>query len=63
MNKILQSRTNWTIIVMFLIGGITAINQFIPPALLPYIEGGLGLLAMYFRVNTRVDFSKEKIEE
>lgn len=63
MNKIFQSRTNWTIIVMFLIGGIGAITQFIPPALLPYIEGGLGLLAMYFRVNTKVDFSKDEVTE
>lgn len=54
MNKIilaLQSRTFWTIVGMFLIGGVNAIASFIPPSLETPIMGGLALLATYFHIN------------
>lgn len=51
MKKILYSRTNWTILVMFLIGGITAISESIPVQALPALQGLLGILAIYFKVN------------
>ena len=54
--KILSSRTNWTIVVMFVVGGVEAITAFIPTESLPYIEGLLALLAMYFRSHPKVDF-------
>ena len=49
--KVLTSRTTWTIIVMFLIGGVHAVTQFIPVGFVTPIEGILGFLAIYFKVN------------
>lgn len=56
MNKIisaLKSRTVWTVIVMFVISGVEGIRDLIPAGLLPAVEGILGLLAVYFRVNAK----------
>lgn len=49
--KIASSRTFWTIIAMFLIGGVHAVTQFIPADLMIYVEGALGILATYFHIN------------
>lgn len=54
MDKVLlavKSRTVWTIVAMFVIGGVGAVNQYIPVEARPLVEGALALLAMYFRVN------------
>ncbi len=56
--KIIKSRTNWTIVAMFVIGGVEAISGLIPGALLPYVQGVLGLLAMYFKINPSQDYNK-----
>lgn len=59
MNKIqkaLTSRTTWTIIVMFIIGGINAITEFIPEAILVPLNGLLSLLAVYFKVNPSKEY-------
>lgn len=53
--KVFQSRTFWTIVVMFVVNGITGIRDLIPVAYLPFIDGALGLLAIYFRANPRVN--------
>lgn len=49
----LRSRTFWTIAVMFIIGGVGEIRDLLPASSLVYVEGGLALLATYFRVNPR----------
>ena len=49
--KIFTSRTVWTLIVLFVINGVGAIHDFIPKDLLPFIDGALGILAVYFKVN------------
>ena len=56
--KILSSRTNWTILVIFLIGGVESITAFIPIFWLPFVEGILALAALYFHTHPKVDFSK-----
>ena len=56
MKKILTSRTNWTIAVMFLVGGIEAVASFIPNDLETLVLGSLGLLAMYFKLNPSQDY-------
>jgi len=48
---ILRSRTVWTILAMFVIGGLEAINPFIPQDAYIVLQGGLSLLAVYFRIN------------
>ena len=54
MNKLtlaLKSRTTWTIVVMFLVGGVNAVASFIPAGFETPILGALALLAVYFKVN------------
>lgn len=53
MNKVslaLKSKTTWTVVAMFVIGGTNAISSFIPSSLEPVVMGALGLLAVYFKV-------------
>ena len=57
MNKIitsLRSRTVWTVVLMFLVGGIESIAQFIPDNIETLILALLGVAAGYFRMNPRV---------
>ena len=56
LQKLLRSRTFWTIAVMFLVGGVEGIAQFIPDSFEPVILGGLGLLATYFKLNPSQDY-------
>ncbi len=51
--NIFKSRTVWTIIVLFLINGVTGIKDFIPVNWLPLIDGALGVLGIYFRANPK----------
>lgn len=58
MNKIklaLHSRTVWTIVLLFLINGITGVQEFIPENLLSVLTPVLSLIAIYFRVNTQAE--------
>jgi hypothetical protein len=41
----------WTIVAMFVIGGLNAIMQVIPPALQTVVMGILSIGAVYFHVN------------
>ena len=54
--KIIKSRTVITIVVLFLIGGIGGIRDFIPESILPIITAILSALAVYFRVKPKVKF-------
>lgn len=47
----LKSRTTWSLVAMFLIGGINAVMGVIPAADVVYVQGTLALVAMYFHVN------------
>ena len=49
--KILKSRTFWTIITMFVIGGLQAISDFLPPNLFLFLNGVLSASAVYFKLN------------
>ena len=51
--NIFKSRTVWTIVVLFLINGVQGIHSMIPAELLPFIDGILSMLAIYFRVAPR----------
>jgi len=54
----LKSRTTWTIVALFLFNGITAVSKFVPPNDLPIINGILGFLAIYFKVNPSQDYTQ-----
>jgi len=51
----LYSRTTWTIIVLFIINGIYGVRDLIPASAIPVIDGILGILAIYFRVNPNAE--------
>lgn len=48
--KALRSRTFWTIVMMFLIGGTEAISGLVPDELTTPILFVLGALATYFKL-------------
>ena len=56
MKNIFRSRTVWTVIVLFLINGVAGIKAYIPVSWLPAVNGILGILAIYFRVDQKQDF-------
>lgn len=47
----LKSRTFWTVVVMFIIGGTNAIASFIPAGFETPLMAVLGLVATYFHLN------------
>lgn len=59
-NKIMlavKSRTVWTVVAMFLVGGVSAVQSFIPVQYTGLVEGVLGLLAMYFHINPSQEYN------
>lgn len=50
LTKAIKSRTVWTVIVMFVLGGIQNISQFITPELFVLIETILSGLVIYFKL-------------
>jgi len=54
--SLLKSRQFWTIVVLFIINGFSSIQQYVPPVVLPAINGALGILAIYFRIVPKQNF-------
>jgi hypothetical protein len=54
--KALKSRTNWTIALMFLIGGVEAVTSLVPEPVTTPILFVLGLLAAYFKMNPSQEY-------
>lgn len=50
--SLLRSRTFYTIVAMFIIGGTNAISSFIPSGLNSFIMLALGALGSYFHLQT-----------
>ena len=53
----LKSRTVWTLVVMFIVSGISGIHDLIPSGWLPVVDGILGLLIVYFHVNPQRNYN------
>jgi hypothetical protein len=51
MYSLLKSRTVWTVVAMFVIGGLNAIIPVIPADLQTGLMAVLGIAAAYFHVN------------
>lgn len=56
--SILKSRTFWTVVVMFLIGGVNAVIEFIPAGAQAAVMAVLAMLASYFHVNPSQHYPK-----
>lgn len=50
----LRSRTVWSVVALFVVSGIDGVRDLIPVAYLPTVQSALGLMIVYFRLNTRV---------
>lgn len=49
--KYLKSRTVWVVIFTFILNGFQAIQGSINPDIYMFINGILGMLAIYFKIN------------
>lgn len=47
----IKSRTFWTIVFMFVVGGLNQTTQFLSPEAATTLTGLLGILATYFHLN------------
>ena len=56
--KALTSRTVWAIVGMFFFSGLAGISGMLPPAWLPFINGLLGVLAIYYKLNPSQTYGK-----
>jgi antibiotic biosynthesis monooxygenase (ABM) superfamily enzyme len=56
--KILTSRTVWTVVLMFTIGGLQAISGFMPESIYLLINTVLLALAAYFKINPSQPYGK-----
>lgn len=54
--NIFKSRTFWTFVAMFVIGGINAIYDVVPPSLQMVVQFGLAALGSYFHLDTAKKF-------
>ena len=53
--RAVRSKTVWVIILLFVIGGLQATQEFMNPQMFMLINGGLALLAAHFRINTKAN--------
>ena len=50
-----KSRTVWTVVVLFLLGGIKQMSDFLPNDVYTLLQGILTAMVIYFRANPRVE--------
>lgn len=55
----LKSKTVWTVVAMFVIGGTNAIASFIPASFEGPVMGVLGLMAVYFKISPSQDYTQK----
>lgn len=53
----LKSRTVWTIVAMFMIGGVQNVEPFMPSTLAVMVQTMLGALAVYFKLKPSQDYN------
>jgi len=57
--SIFASRTFWTLVVMFVVGGLNAIVPVLPASVQTIAMAILGLLATYFHVNPSQTYNQQ----
>ena len=53
----LKSRTFWTIVVTFLVNGISAVRNFLPAYALPVVDVVLMVATVYFHIYPKQNFN------
>ena len=56
--SIFKSRTFWTVVAMFVIGGLNAIMNVIPASLQTGLMAVLGIAATYFHINPSQSYNQ-----
>ena len=56
--KVLKSRQFWTGVALFVVNGFDAIRELMPVEALPYLNGLIGMLMVYFRIDSKQEFKK-----
>lgn len=51
-----KSRTVWTAVAMFVVGGMQAVSSLLPVGSEPYVLAFLGILTTYFHLDTAKTF-------
>lgn len=51
--KVLKSRTVWTVVVLFLLGGVNSVKGYFPPTYYTLMSGILSAFAIFFRADAR----------
>lgn len=57
-SSILKSRTVWTVIAMFVVGGLNAIVPVLPADLQTGLMALLGIAATYFHINPSQNYNQ-----
>ena len=58
-SQLFRSRTVWTIAALFIINGFAGISGMLPVESLPYINGILSIMAIYFKLNPSQQYGKQ----
>jgi len=58
MCSILKSRTVWTLVFMFVVGGVNALTKVLPGDVVAPLMGFLTLLGTYFHVNPSQQYNE-----
>jgi len=56
LQKLVKSRTVWTVVVMFVIGGFQAVEPFMSPQVFLFVNGALTLVATHFKMKPSQDY-------
>lgn len=51
LQKVLSSRTTWTLVAMFVVNGFQAISPSLPSGIVDFVNLALSLLVGYFHIN------------
>lgn len=60
LSTVFKSRTTWTVVAMFVIGGVQNVVPFMPASVSDTVQGVLALAAMYFHVNPSQVYNQPK---
>ena len=57
LGKVFRSRTVWTIVLMFIVGGFQAIEGTLNPQIFMFVQAGLSFLAVHFRMSPSQNYN------
>lgn len=60
--SIFYSRTIWTLVAIFIVGGGNAIVPVLPPVAQTIIVALLGILAGYFKLNPSQSYNQDSVK-